>query len=73
MAAVYKSLSKKSGDKVSDETNGTKDASRKNKQRVLVLSSRGVTYRYATLVFRSLSPLSAQPLTVALQTQTSPE
>lgn len=42
MAAVYKSLSK-AGSKKEDNapTNGVK----KNKQRVLVLSSRGVTYR----------------------------
>lgn len=41
MATVYKSLSKANGSK-DDESKG---APRKNKQRVLVLSSRGVTYR----------------------------
>ncbi len=47
MAAVYKSLSKSStakGDKDTDGSNGAVE--RKNKQRVLILSSRGVTYRY---------------------------
>lgn len=47
MAAVYKSLSKSSSsktDKDTDSANGPVE--RKNKQRVLVLSSRGVTYRY---------------------------
>lgn len=39
MAAVYKSLNKASGQK--EEA----PAVRKNKQRVLILSSRGVTYR----------------------------
>ncbi len=43
MAAVYKSLSKTNGDKAEAPSNGV----RKNKQRVLILSSRGVTYRYA--------------------------
>ena len=43
MAAVYKSLSKSGGTRA----NGVADPiSRKNKQRVLILSSRGVTYRY---------------------------
>lgn len=41
MAAVYKALSK-SDDKVGSHTNGVKQ----NRQRVLILSSRGVTYRY---------------------------
>ena len=40
MASVYKSISKGNGEK-SEEQNGV----RKNKQRVLILSSRGVTYR----------------------------
>ena len=52
MASVYKALSKSKGPKSeADEdgaANGTNGA-RKNKQRVLILSSRGVTYRYATL------------------------
>lgn len=43
MAAVYKSLSKKDSKKsATTDDNGIK----KNKQRVLVLSSRGVTFRY---------------------------
>lgn len=41
MAAVLKALSKSNGSKHTDE----EDADRKNKQRVLMLSSRGVTYR----------------------------
>ena len=40
MASVYKSISKANGEK-SEAQNGV----RKNKQRVLILSSRGVTYR----------------------------
>ena len=45
MAAVYKSLSKKGTSKKPEApVNGVQ----KNKQRVLILSSRGVTYRYAT-------------------------
>jgi ribosome biogenesis protein BRX1 len=50
MAAVYKSLSKSTSkaDKETD-TNGTVE--RKNKQRVLILSSRGVTYRYGSVWF----------------------
>jgi ribosome biogenesis protein BRX1 len=42
MAAVYKSLSKSNGSKEEAPANGV----RKNKQRVLILSSRGITYRY---------------------------
>lgn len=41
MPAVYKSLLKANGDKPESE----KEV-KKNKQRVLILSSRGVTYRY---------------------------
>lgn len=41
MAAVYKSLSKNNGHKEEILSNGAK----KNKQKVLILSSRGVTYR----------------------------
>jgi ribosome biogenesis protein BRX1 len=41
MAAVYKSLSKISGHKEEVARHGV----RKNKQKVLILSSRGVTYR----------------------------
>ena len=46
MAAVYKSLSKSTAPKTSS-TNGTPI---KNKQRVLILSSRGVTYRHRHLL-----------------------
>ncbi|KAM4066933.1 brix domain-containing protein [Hirsutella rhossiliensis] len=46
MAAVYKSLSKKSSLKSEAPSNGVK----KNKQRVLILSSRGVTYRHRHLL-----------------------
>jgi ribosome biogenesis protein BRX1 len=41
MAAVYKSISKSSSAKSDAPSNGV----RKNKQRVLILSSRGVTFR----------------------------
>jgi hypothetical protein len=41
MASVYKSLSKNNGHKEEGSANGVK----KNKQRVLILSSRGITYR----------------------------
>ncbi|KAL9637047.1 MAG: hypothetical protein Q9164_002446 [Protoblastenia rupestris] len=47
MATVYKSLSKTSTPKSSSATNGTIP---KNKQRVLILSSRGVTYRHRHLL-----------------------
>ena len=50
MASVYKSLSKSgsgSRDSAADETASNVVAGRKsNKQRVLILSSRGVTFRY---------------------------
>ena len=39
--AVYKSIAKSSASKAETPANGVK----KNKQRVLILSSRGVTYR----------------------------
>lgn len=42
MAAVYKSLSKTD----SKKPEAPKDGAKKNKQRVLILSSRGVTFRY---------------------------
>jgi ribosome biogenesis protein BRX1 len=45
MAAVYKSLSKSRGHKEEEVDNGK----RKNKQKVLILSSRGVTYRYGNI------------------------
>jgi hypothetical protein len=43
MASVYKSLSKTNGHEKEGPANGVK----KNKQRVLILSSRGITYRCA--------------------------
>lgn len=46
MAAVYKSLSKKESKKQEAPANGVM----KNKQRVLILSSRGVTYRHRHLL-----------------------
>ncbi|PBP23769.1 brix domain-containing protein 2 [Diplocarpon rosae] len=46
MASVYKSLSKTSGLKEEIPANGVK----KNKQRVLILSSRGITYRHRHLL-----------------------
>lgn len=45
MAAVYKSLSKTNGK--AEEKDGLANGAQKNRQRVLILSSRGVTYRYA--------------------------
>ncbi len=42
MATVYKSLSKGTGSKTDKDGDAPV---RKNKQRVLILSSRGVTYR----------------------------
>ncbi|KAF2999168.1 Ribosome bioproteinsis protein brx1 [Neopestalotiopsis sp. 37M] len=46
MASVYKSLSKAGSHKAEAPANGVK----KNKQRVLILSSRGVTYRHRHLL-----------------------
>ncbi|CZR53644.1 brix domain-containing protein 2 [Phialocephala subalpina] len=46
MASVYKSLSKTNGSKEDGPANGVK----KNKQRVLILSSRGITYRHRHLL-----------------------
>ncbi|KAH6669910.1 Brix domain-containing protein [Halenospora varia] len=46
MAAVYKSLSKTNGVEKEGPANGVK----KNKQRVLILSSRGITYRHRHLL-----------------------
>ncbi|CZT10509.1 hypothetical protein WAI453_003103 [Rhynchosporium graminicola] len=48
MASVYKSLSKTSGRK--DEVTGPANGIKKNKQRVLILSSRGITYRHRHLL-----------------------
>lgn len=45
MASVYKSMAKgKTNGKARDENGESKP---KNRQRVLILTSRGVTYRYA--------------------------
>jgi len=44
MATVYKSLSKTEPKKNGDDQPSTNGA-KKNKQRVLILSSRGITYR----------------------------
>lgn len=52
MAAVYKALSKSANDKADDASaNGV---IKRNKQRVLILSSRGVTYRYGSLCHASI-------------------
>jgi RNA-binding protein required for 60S ribosomal subunit biogenesis len=50
MAAVYKTIAKVTGSKEDKDKEDRSNiiAERKNKQRVLVLSSRGVTYRYGT-------------------------
>jgi ribosome biogenesis protein BRX1 len=46
MAAVYKALAKVNGHKAEKSTDAASaNGPRKNKQRVLILSSRGVTYR----------------------------
>ena len=45
MAAVYKSISKQSS---KGDDNAPANGVRKNKQRVLILSSRGVTYRWVS-------------------------
>ncbi|KAK3901955.1 ribosome biogenesis protein BRX1 [Staphylotrichum tortipilum] len=51
MAAVYKSLSKSSASKADKDAEASNGAvERKNKQRVLILSSRGVTYRHRHLL-----------------------
>lgn len=56
MAAVYKALSKSVDDKADDaSSNGVV---KRNKQRVLILSSRGVTYRYASLCHVTLMSLT---------------
>ena len=46
MASVYKSLSKSTSAKSAEAATGVK----KNKQRVLILTSRGVTYRHRHLL-----------------------
>lgn len=54
MAAVYKSLAKTSSkaDKmdIDEDSKSSGNGVRKNKQRVLILSSRGVTHRFVTLL-----------------------
>ncbi|KAI1825158.1 ribosome biogenesis protein BRX1 [Xylaria intraflava] len=48
MAAVYKALSKSANDNADASANGV--AKQRNKQRVLILTSRGVTYRHRHLL-----------------------
>ncbi len=48
MAAVYKALSKSANDKDDAPANGS--GKPRNKQRVLILTSRGVTYRCGSFV-----------------------
>ncbi|KAM7194102.1 ribosome biogenesis protein BRX1 [Rhypophila sp. PSN 637] len=51
MAAVYKTLSKPSNpDKMDTEEDGANKGLKRNKQRVLILTSRGVTYRHRHLL-----------------------
>lgn len=57
MAAVYKSLSRKGSHKADAPSNGVK----KNKQRVLILSSRGVTYRSVYALNETASAAGASP------------
>jgi hypothetical protein len=45
MAAVYKSIAKPKQNGTAKDVDG--EAKPRNRQRVLILSSRGVTYRYA--------------------------
>lgn len=55
MAAVYKALSKSANDKA-DDASAANGVAKRNKQRVLILSSRGVTYRYASLCHAAFAP-----------------
>ena len=60
MAAVYKSLSKgANGDKAAAPANGV----RKNKQRVLIVPSRGVTFLHRHLIgdLANMLPVRRQP------------
>lgn len=50
MASVYKSVSKTGSKDFKDD-----DGGKKNKQRVLVLTSRGVTYRFVCFLYFGLS------------------
>lgn len=52
MASVYKSLSKTNG--VKDKDAKPQAGTGRNKQRVLILSSRGVTYRYTADISMSI-------------------
>lgn len=58
MAAVYKSLSKGSKDAAARDGDAEKP---KNRQRVLILSSRGVTMRYAPAGKSRLAMLGRAP------------
>lgn len=61
MAAVYKTMSKgKTNGQIRDAETDSKP---KNKQRVLMLSSRGVTYRYALLLYHTLEQRTDNALT----------
>jgi ribosome biogenesis protein BRX1 len=55
MASVYKSLSKANGQKNDDSTS---DGAKKNKQRVLMLSSRGITYRFVLVLRLAIERLT---------------
>ncbi|KAI9774846.1 MAG: Ribosome biogenesis protein brx1 [Geoglossum simile] len=50
MAAVYKSLSRTNREREKKDEGATSSGVRKNRQRVLILSSRGVTYRHRHLL-----------------------
>ena len=66
MAAVYKSLARSSSAKAPTQNGVTK----KNKQRVLILSSRGVTYRHRHLLNDLYSLLPHSRKDVKLDTKT---
>ncbi len=55
MAVVYKSLSRTNGHK----EDGGVNVVRRNRQRVLILSSRGVTYRYGVPDLESIESILA--------------
>lgn len=65
MATIYKSLSKSNGHKSLSANGDSTTHPKRNRQRVLILSSRGVTYRYLPLLLlllfqstRSRTPFS---------------
>jgi hypothetical protein len=58
MASVYKTLSKSKGDKPDAEKDGANGGVKRNKQRVLILSSRGVTYRYGAAQSNETNPIA---------------